>query len=446
MSTTSVYEARRDFIVQNATRMSIKELAENFFKEFNLTSKGTALDALHVSLNATNHSELAKLLKEDDVKEWLAYYFMQTKSQKKLSIENIVEKERNKLQVTGVLKGSMFIKSGMDLLAPMSQVQTPELNPSRFDKGEKTTAVGAGDTLELTELTNASNITTTVSSSSSASSTVASLTSESNSENDAEPVAVANKVFFDFSAVEPIDASVGDVEVGHRFYELQRKAAPIVNDATKKLDLNNLHLFLREMARTGRIRAQGRVIKDDEEENVFVLFLSMSKKLAEKNYFFTGKLEDTFAHGALDPMLSFLFPADDRTYVFDWANRPSLASGARRRDPLKPDATIQKYAFETAYVEIKSPKDERNARFFLEDQWNLIGFAKDTIDENLRCERAVTEIPCLQVFGYQLTLYRMTFHKGVYVWQTIDTAYLPRDKHDCGSMISSLELLQTFKV
>ncbi|KAG0264461.1 hypothetical protein DFQ27_001198 [Actinomortierella ambigua] len=48
------------------------------------------------------------------------------------------------------------------------------------------------------------------------------------------------------------------------------------------------------------------------------------------------------------------------TYAFDWANRPSLASGTRRRDTLKPDVTIQKYTVETAYAEIKSPRDERN--------------------------------------------------------------------------------------
>ncbi len=97
--------------------------------------------------------------------------------------------------------------------------------------------------------------------------------------------------------------------------------------------------------------------------------------------------------------MTFFFPADDRTFVDCRANRPSLASGAQRRDPLKPDVTIIKYIFEAAYAEIKSSKDERNVRLFLEDQWNLMGFAKDPIDENLRNERVVTEIPCLQVFA-----------------------------------------------
>ncbi|KAG0223973.1 hypothetical protein BGW42_005434, partial [Actinomortierella wolfii] len=97
--------------------------------------------------------------------------------------------------------------------------------------------------------------------------------------------------------------------------------------------------------------------------------------------------------------MSFFFPEDDTTYILDWANCPSAASRARRGDPLKPNMTIRKNMFETAYVEIKSPKDDRNVRFFLEDQWNLIGFAKDTIDENLRHTRAVNQIPCLQVFG-----------------------------------------------
>ncbi|KAF9939521.1 hypothetical protein BGZ65_010232 [Modicella reniformis] len=35
-----------------------------------------------------------------------------------MSVQNIVDKEHNKLLVAGVFKGSKFIKSGMNLLAP----------------------------------------------------------------------------------------------------------------------------------------------------------------------------------------------------------------------------------------------------------------------------------------------------------------------------------------
>ncbi|KAF9581201.1 hypothetical protein BGW38_001872 [Lunasporangiospora selenospora] len=569
VSSVDLRRARDEFILQNAPRKNIKQLAQEFFEAFNLSMKSAALDSLHASLKATKNNELARLLKEDDFKEWATRYFTLTKSQKKLSIQNIVDKERNKLQITGVLKGSKFIKSGMDLLAPegdhiaasTSAAANPERNPTLlstddsrsagttkrhldetivasletsrkrahrktkeggvqrpnsrrahehglqetrqpwdhervqahelkqrcFGEDEENTTVGTGSIIRLTEHTDVSNPITTSSSSSSTGTTVLSPVCE----NKVELVAAANKVHFDISTVEHVRASIGDVEVGPRFYELQREAITIVNDTRKRLDMSNLHLFLaanyvwlldhqlpsmphnehesvkmhlkvdhaelpdtvttlctqlgREMAHTGRIRIQDRTFKDDEEENAFALFLSISKKLAKKNHAFTIRIEDTFTHGAFDPMMTYFFSEDDMTYILDWANLPSTASRARRGDPLKPDLTLQKHTFETAYVEIRSPKDERNVRFFLEDQWKLIGFAKDTIDENLRNERAVTEIPCLQVFGYQLTLYRMTFHKGLYVWQTIDTAYLPRDTHDCGSMVACLELLQTFK-
>ncbi|KAF9195257.1 hypothetical protein BGZ49_003058 [Haplosporangium sp. Z 27] len=111
-----LYQTRREFILQNAPHKDVTQLAKDFFEAFSLSTKTTALDALHVSLMATNNSEIAKKLKGKDFKEWATHYFTQAKKQKKLSIQNVVEKERNKLKITGVLKGSDFIKSGMDLL------------------------------------------------------------------------------------------------------------------------------------------------------------------------------------------------------------------------------------------------------------------------------------------------------------------------------------------
>ncbi|KAG0223972.1 hypothetical protein BGW42_005433 [Actinomortierella wolfii] len=108
--------ARDEFILQHAPRYSVKQPAQEFFETFNLSVKKRALDALHTSLKATNNCELAELLKEDDFKEWVNRYFALTKDQKKLDIKDSVDKERTKLQTTDVVKGSEFIKLGMDLL------------------------------------------------------------------------------------------------------------------------------------------------------------------------------------------------------------------------------------------------------------------------------------------------------------------------------------------
>ncbi|KAG9071688.1 hypothetical protein KI688_005901 [Linnemannia hyalina] len=112
-----LYKERREFILQNANK-NIKQIAQEFFEVFDLSNKQTALDALHTSLYSTDYTELTKLLKENDFKEWATHYFSQAKKRKKMSVQNIVDKERNKLQIAGVVQGSRFIESGMGLLAP----------------------------------------------------------------------------------------------------------------------------------------------------------------------------------------------------------------------------------------------------------------------------------------------------------------------------------------
>ncbi|KAG0254343.1 hypothetical protein DFQ27_006907 [Actinomortierella ambigua] len=58
-----------------------------------------------------------------------------TKRQKKLSIQNIVDKERNKLQITGLLKGSELIKLSMDLLAPEEdRIATSTSTATNFER------------------------------------------------------------------------------------------------------------------------------------------------------------------------------------------------------------------------------------------------------------------------------------------------------------------------
>ncbi|ORZ09366.1 hypothetical protein BCR41DRAFT_398807 [Lobosporangium transversale] len=142
------------------------------------------------------------------------------------------------------------------------------------------------------------------------------------------------------------------------------------------------------MTHTGRIRVQGCDFKDNEKENVFILFLPL---------YLRSPISLTANNRYLVMMGNY------QAFALDWANRSSLEYGVRQGDPLKPDVTIRKYIFEAAYAETKSSKDKRSLHLFLEDQWSLMRFAKDTIDENLRNERVVMEIPCLQVFGHDLS-------------------------------------------
>jgi hypothetical protein len=111
------------------------------------------------------------------------------------------------------------------------------------------------------------------------------------------------------------------------------------------------------------------------------------------------KNEDTFSHGALDAVLSVIFPENDSEITFSWANRPCRGSRERRGDPHKPDITIVKQTSDVGFGEIKAPKDDRCMRFFLEDEWALLSLAKDTIDLHVRESRGIVRIALLQVFG-----------------------------------------------
>ncbi|KAF8961904.1 hypothetical protein BGZ46_001264 [Entomortierella lignicola] len=125
-TSADLYQTRHEFILRNAPHKDVTQLAKDFFEAFNLSTKTTALDALHASLMATENSEIVEKLRTKDFKEWATLYFEQAKKQKKLSIQNLVEKERNKLKIAGVLKGSGFIKSGMDLLTSEVLVEQGE--------------------------------------------------------------------------------------------------------------------------------------------------------------------------------------------------------------------------------------------------------------------------------------------------------------------------------
>ncbi|KAG0273066.1 hypothetical protein BGZ95_011125 [Linnemannia exigua] len=227
----------------------------------------------------------------------------------------------------------------------------------------------------------------------------------------------ANKghhLLFDPSITETIMLEIDGVDVGASFKKFQCEAASIVNDVTKKLNLERLPMFI-------------------------------SWKLPRRYIAFRQHNEDTHAHASLDALISMMFPASHRNLEFSWANRASIGSKDRRGDPNKPDAIIIKDMFEVGFVEIKPPREERHEKAFLEDQWALATFAKDAIDYHLRHERPFKTIPCLQVFGFQLILYKLEFMSGIYVWQNVGVAYLPRDMNDRGVIAGSIALLRTFK-
>ncbi|KAF9178087.1 hypothetical protein BGZ50_008088 [Haplosporangium sp. Z 11] len=158
------------------------------------------------------------------------------------------------------------------------------------------------------------------------------------------------------------------------------------------------------------------------------------------------KNEDTHAHSALDALLTFVFPAYHHRYELHWANRPAAGSGDRRSgDAHKPDAQVTKDGFELGYVEVKPPKEKRHQRAYMKDVWALSGLAKDNIDIHLRHGRIITTVPCVLVFGFQMTLFQLSFQAGIYLWQVIRTSYLPRDQCDIGNIVACVELLKTFK-
>ncbi|KAF9571394.1 hypothetical protein EC968_000660 [Mortierella alpina] len=299
--------------------------------------------------------------------------------------------------------------------------------------------------------------------------------------------------YFDPTEDPVRSALVGVIDIGPSFLRLQTEAAEVVNDLSKNMSLQLLPLFLsanfiwhldyalpgltetssvavhkalevplqqlpkdvvmlchefdQEMVTTGWIRS--RTTETREQDELLILFQQICKKLPRKYASVNPqKNEDSHAHSSFDALMTSVFPGTDRHYQVHWANRKSKGSGERRGGDqlaLKPDATITKDCYELGYVELKPPREDRNQRYFLEDVWALAGFAKDCIDSHLRHGRKITNVACLHVFGYQLTLYRLSFHDGIYVWQDISTAYLPRDHYDSGCTLRCLQLINTFK-
>ncbi|KAG9072925.1 hypothetical protein KI688_000706 [Linnemannia hyalina] len=257
-------------------------------------------------------------------------------------------------------------------------------------------------------------------------------------------------VFFDPSTAVAIMLKIAGVDVGAGFKEFQCEAASIVNDMTKKLTLERLPMF---MACNYILHLDLDLPGVDEDDMDRVreslhgfqtLTFDGLMEASSVDIAFRLHNEDTQAHASLDALMSMVFPASHRNVELSWANRASIGSRDRRGDSNKPDATIVKDTSVVGFVEIKPPGEERLERVFLDGQWALDTFAKDSIDYHIRHGRGLKTIPCLQVFGFQLILYKLEFTSGLYVWQHVGAAYLPRDMNDHGTIAGSIALLHTF--
>ncbi|KAG0047172.1 hypothetical protein BGZ89_005028 [Linnemannia elongata] len=299
------------------------------------------------------------------------------------------------------------------------------------------------------------------------------------------------QVFFDPTSIIASRLAIEGIDIGASFRLLQEEAAFVVNDAQKMLTLDQLPRFLaanhiwdtayqlpgvsdddhevvqatlrvaivrlsdelvlfcrslvHDLTSNGYIRS--RDTKSRSQDALLVLFQQASQKLPVRFLPFKHlRNEDTHAHSILDGLLTLVFPAYIQQYELHWANRASDGSSKRRNgDAYKPDATVLKDGFELGFVEIKPPREERHQRAYLEDVWALSGFCKDSIDLHLRHSRMLTTTSCVLVFGFQMTLYLLSFQKGIYIWQFVHTTYLPKDRYDSSNMIECVELIKSFK-
>ncbi|KAF9993327.1 hypothetical protein BGZ79_002023, partial [Entomortierella chlamydospora] len=136
---------------------TIKQLAQGFFEAFSLSKKQKALSALHSSLENTGLTQLTAELNEDDFKVWATNYFLQLKSWKEMSVQNVIDKERNKLQIAGVVQGSKYIGSGINLLAPeRDRVSGPEATDVTANAIPKSSSIPTSRQMQPVSLPNLS--------------------------------------------------------------------------------------------------------------------------------------------------------------------------------------------------------------------------------------------------------------------------------------------------
>ncbi|KAF9577786.1 hypothetical protein BGW38_006774 [Lunasporangiospora selenospora] len=267
----------------------------------------------------------------------------------------------------------------------------------------------------------------------------ASLTSSSSSPHvivPANATPVADNPLFDPSTAETILLTIAGVEIGKGFKQLQHEAAPVVNDMTKKLTLERLPLFM-ACNYILHLDSELAAIDENDMEKIRMTLQACLMSLPKGTVLLCNALDDELLASGWVRSKESAGEAESLRSLYQQLDR--------RGDPNKPDATVIKDTFEVGFVEIKPPREERHEKAFLEDQWALAIFAKDAIDYHLRHDRPFKTIPCLQVFGFQLVLYKLEFMSGLYVWQHVGVAYLPRDRNDRGTVAGSMALLRTFK-
>ncbi|KAF9542557.1 hypothetical protein EC957_001850 [Mortierella hygrophila] len=153
-----------------------------------------------------------------------------------------------------------------------------------------------------------------------------------------------------------------------------------------------------------------------ERRSIQLLCHVLSLKWQLESHTFQRTIEDTFCHGAIDALLTHRFPRKGRFHL-DWANKESDGSKERRQNGYKPDGIISRDGCEIAFMEVKPPKETGSGRSYLDDQWKLANFCKDTIDSFLRQGRLITQAAAVQIFGHKISLYTMEYN----YLDTIDT-------------------------
>ncbi|KFH63608.1 hypothetical protein MVEG_10302 [Podila verticillata NRRL 6337] len=116
-----LFEERRQFIRDNAPSMELKVLARRFFEHFELKTKSTAFAALLRSLEDTGFEAQANEVKTSEFKDWMRGPVKEVKKDEKLSVPNVVKRQRTKLEVQAVVTGAHFIQQGMNRLVPEAE-------------------------------------------------------------------------------------------------------------------------------------------------------------------------------------------------------------------------------------------------------------------------------------------------------------------------------------
>ncbi|KAF9304669.1 hypothetical protein BGZ74_000877 [Mortierella antarctica] len=182
-----------------------------------------------------------------------------------------------------------------------------------------------------------------------------------------------------------------------------------------------------------------------EHHKIYVFYEMIILKLPVEYSPSDHTIEDTYAHQVVDALLSKEFPAPSK-YHLDWANLEVEGSKIRRVWANKPDGTISKNGAQLAFMEIKSPKDDRNARAEVEDLWNLANFCKDAIDAHLLLRRGIFKAAGILIFGHKISVYTMEYHNAIYHWSRAGVAHVPVDQTDVMRAPRCLELIHAVKM